>query len=146
MAVSTASYPRKRASSKQEFNLAMGMLITLKATQGTLLLDIDEKNWCQIRLSDASGQVELGADDINVIAARLTQALGNGHFKSCGEIKGRPVAWVMSLFEQHSTLYIGAKSNTVDLFFQDSGGKLIAKMSLSDGERQEWHSQLADFN
>lgn len=124
----------------------MRKVINLKASKGSLILDADKNDWCRVKLSNPSGESDLGADDIEIIAARLSHALSNGQSYTCGEIDGQPVAWVMSLMEKHYTIYIGAESNTIDLFLQNSNGELFAKVSLSERERENWCSQLADFD
>jgi hypothetical protein len=125
------------------------MVTTLKAESTELTLNADSSNWCQLTLQSHHQKFKLGAETLPILVQRLQQALiapleGN----PAGSILGTEVHWVMTLAEQHCTIYAGnveqagANAPNRQLFFQDSDGVLLAQVTLNDGTRTAWAKQL----
>lgn len=119
------------------------MVKTLEASGARLRLDVEGNGWCRVTLQEGGRSTALGADRADIVARRLTAALlGNLSNSVVGRLQGMPVRWVLSLAEQHGSIYVNTEGRFT-LFFQDADGKLIYTLDLSEEEKVRWHDELA---
>ena len=103
------------------------MFIALPSAAATLTLDADERGWCRVRLRLESRDIALGAELQNILIERLDRALLDElPGDESGRIGGVPVRWVLSLSEQHATIYAAEVDGVRRLFFQAGDGHSIA--------------------
>lgn len=118
------------------------MVIELVGPRTRLMLS-GQPDWCEIRLETEDREVELGADSAAVVLERLASAVAEElTLDRAGEIDGLTVAWVASLSDQHTTIYVGTSDSRRVLFFQDADGKTFARVDLDDASRKEWSEKL----
>lgn len=118
--------------------------ILLEAAGGRLRLEPDENAWCRVTLEVAEDRdVELGADSLSTVRMRLLNALGPLRGLVSGEIDGRAVYHVLSLFERHCTLYAADAPEGRRLFIQDAGGKVLGAITIPNDRRRAWASALS---
>jgi hypothetical protein len=119
------------------------MKLELEAPEATLVLDTNERGWCQVVLRLPDRVLALGAEMHKTVIARLINGVSDrlpGPIS--GRIDGVPVPWVVSLFEQHSSVYAADVDEGRRLFIQDRDAKWIAVMTLSAEDRRRWLSRL----
>ncbi len=80
----------------------------------------------------------MGADDKTTIAERLQEGLCKNDLESIGELDEMPVAWVLSLAEKHTSIYVGIGSDARHFFFQNEDGDTFAKLSLAPETCKNW--------
>jgi hypothetical protein len=120
-------------------------VLELKTGTLTMRLDPNRDGWCKVILLTAGKEITLGADVFPVLRTRLREAFRSDSAASvCGEIDGRPVRWVLSLFEEHGSIYAADDRGSVILYFQDADGKMIAQTVLGAIERRSWIEKLSD--
>jgi len=114
------------------------MVIILSAGEARLRLSGDA-DWCDVRLENASQEIELGADSAAVVLERIAAALADDFpTGSAGQIDGLDVAWVVSLSEHHTSMYVATSGSDRVLLFEDAAGKVIGRVELDEAERGEW--------
>jgi len=97
-----------------------------------LTLEIGEGNWTQVSLKTEKGIIILGAESLTSITHKILSAFQEYPIrKTVGKFDGLNVIWVLSLAEKHSSLYLARTSSRSILFFQNSEGKLIAKVDIA---------------
>lgn len=118
------------------------MVIELVGSKARLMLS-GQPEWCELRLETLGREIELGADSAAVVLGRLASAVAEPlTLEPAGEIGGLSVAWVVSLSEQHTTIYVGASKSRRVLFFQDADGRTLARVDLDERRRGEWSEKL----
>ena len=109
----------------------------------TLRLLTDARGWCQVELATEGSTTALGAETKRIVTERLLTGLTDSLTgKSAGQIHGVTVRWVMSLSERHCSVYAGDVGTDRHLFFQASGGELLATVVLSEQQRYNWLREL----
>jgi hypothetical protein len=124
-------------------------MIELVASDGTLRVcppgkDGCKDGWCRVELA-RDGKVEvLGADAGDKVIRRLAAGMRESFSGSAaGMIKGIPVYAVMSLFEEHCTIYAADAHGSRLLFVQRPDGSLLATVTLTHEQRAAWLAQLS---
>jgi hypothetical protein len=88
----------------------------------------------------------LGAESLEYISKQLLPALSipweELEQPVAGEINGYSVKWVLTLSEEHSTLYLSIDGNTRLLYWQDKDANLIFIIYLSAEQATQWKGQL----
>lgn len=121
------------------------MVTILSSARGSLVLQPDGNEWCQVLLDTEERRVPLGADTRAVIAERLLRALQDAPGgPTSGVIDGVTVRWALSLAERHSTVFVGDQSGRRVLFIQADDGSLVAKLPLSADDIVRWSDQLRE--
>lgn len=120
------------------------MVTTLEADDVKLFFVSDANEWCSLRLEKDDQSWDLGADTKNVIARKLSFALDKQHsMVESGTIYGTSVAHVITLFENHYSIYIGRiKNSERTLFFQDKSNNIVATVRLDEKKRADWLEAL----
>lgn len=119
------------------------MVIVLTSGPVTLTLSADASGWCKVQLAHAGQLLQLGADTKSVVIERLMQGLLDElRGQSSGLIDGINVTWVLSLAERHTSIYAAQHEHKKLLFFQDADGKVVARIELTDEDRQRWLREL----
>jgi hypothetical protein len=120
-------------------------MIELAASEGTLRVHPPQKDgWCRVELETAGNIEVLGADARDKVLKRLAAGVRDVFKGSAvGMIKGIPVHAVMSLFENHCTIYAADANGMRTLFVQRADGRLAGTLSLTAEQRQQWLAVLA---
>jgi hypothetical protein len=106
-----------------------------------LIARIAGASWCGCTLVVGENRVFLGAESRSYIIDHLIEALGPRR-NVTGRINDLEVSWVLSLAEEHSSLYIAGEADCRVLFLQDRNGQLIHTMRLSMSDVESWRAEL----
>lgn len=119
------------------------MVIKLVASKTELTLRSDDDGWCEIDLFLGGRNVRLGADQQKLVTERLASGLDR-ELKGdvVGVINGMDVVWVLSLSEEHGTIFAAADGERRVIFFQEASGLLLGTVVLSTEDRARWLGQL----
>lgn len=119
------------------------MVTRLVAPDVELTLSSDKDGWCEVDLSLRGRTVRLGADQQQLVTDRLASALED-ELKGdvTGVINGINVVWVLSLCEDHATIFAADADVRRVLFFQDSSGSLLGSANLTAEDRMQWLARL----
>lgn len=118
-------------------------MIELVAADVTLRVRRQTDGWCRVELERAGVVDDLGADARDKVLRRLMAGLGDKLAGStAGMIKGIPVHAVMSLFENHCTIYAADAHGARHLFVQRADGSLLATVTLAPEQRAQWLASL----
>jgi hypothetical protein len=121
------------------------MVTILSSAKGSLVLQPDDNEWCQVLLDTDDRMVPLGADMRSTVAERLLRALHDAPGgPTSGMIDGVTVRWVLSLAERHSTVFVGEQSGRRILFVQADDGSLMATLPLNADDIARWSDQLRE--
>lgn len=109
------------------------------------MLQPDGDQWCQVLLDSGEHMVPLGADTKSAIVKQLLRALHDAPGgPTSGVIEGVAVRGALSLFERHSTLFVGDHAGRRVLFIQAQDGSLVARLDLSPDDIVRWSEQLRE--
>lgn len=109
-----------------------------------LVLTIGANRWTTVELLHATGRHRMGSDVIDVVQFKLTRALADElGGKPIGSLFGVPVHAMMSLAEDHHTVYAGQVGTFRHLYVQNAQAKLVASLELSPEDRESWKRVLA---
>ncbi len=100
--------------------------------------------WCQVVLRTPKGEYALGADSRKIVFQRLFDGLSQDLSLPSYEIAGVKVAWVMSLGEKHTSIYVGLVEGNRCLYFQDGNARIITTLRLSYGDVKAWLTSLRE--
>ncbi|HEX8616121.1 MAG TPA: hypothetical protein VF911_00935 [Thermoanaerobaculia bacterium] len=125
----------------------MGEVITLSLDDGARAVVLEETSgvrWFACVFVDARNgeSLPLGAENREYLLSRLRTVLDESE-DVVGTIDGRPVRWILSLAEQHVSIYVnadGAPGRT--LFVQDSRGEVLRKAELHPADIRIWRASL----
>jgi|SRR5215213_2653432 len=117
--------------------------LELRAAAAGIRLEAYAGGWARCYLTHEGGEVFLGAESLPNIVERLSSGLCGAGGEVAGHMSGRAVWWVLSLAEQHCTLYVTADGGEPTLFWQDRNGSLLAALALPEATRGEWCEQLS---
>jgi hypothetical protein len=121
------------------------MVTTLSTCDGRLLLRLLESGWCEIQLESGGRITALGADDIDVIRRKLGAALeGPLAGPERGMIDDHVVRWVLSLSENHATVYAADVGEHRRLYFQAGDGSQLGSLGLTVEDRRHWLAGLGE--
>jgi hypothetical protein len=117
------------------------MRLALEARDARLVLDTNDRGWCQVVLHLPDRVVSLGAETHENVIARLSKGLGDALAGPiAGWVDDVPVRCTLMLFEHHCSVY--AVDVAESLHVQDRDAKWIAVVTLSAEERHGWLSRL----
>lgn len=117
--------------------------IQLNAEDSVLSLNTGENNWCEVKLQSGNQSYQLGAEDKTKIIERLQEGLCKNDLESIGELDGVSVAWVLSLAEKHTSIYVGISGDTRHFFLQNEAGDTFAKLNLTPDTCKNWLKLLS---
>jgi len=109
---------------------------------GTLEINATNSSWCQCRLILESQKISLGAESLLYITSHLLSALEKPEQGYTGEWRGHKVKWVLTLADQHSTLYVASEGEHLILLWQASTTELIASLRLSVDDCALWRTEI----
>ena len=119
------------------------MVIMLTVRDVVLRLCSGETGWCKVELWDGQRQYPLGADSRSVVIERLSRGLADKlEGPPAGSIEGVAVTWILSLAERHTSVYSADVGGIRQFYFQGADGSLIARICLTDNDRQKWLTRL----
>ena len=120
------------------------MVMTILTTgEKRLVLESEPSSWCRVSLHSEQGSTALGGDTRTVIVERLRAALSDETTSPvAGVLRGVEVRWVLSLAEEHATLFIGNYSGRRTLFIQAHDGSLLETLMLSCEDVVRWRALL----
>jgi hypothetical protein len=120
------------------------MTIALPVADAELLLEGED--WCAVSLRRGSSSTRLGAESRSVLASRLIANIISPAGPPCGEIDGCSVYWVVSLAEEHFTLYAHFLTGPqCRIFVQSSSGALVWSGLLTQEQLQLWQQRLGPY-
>ncbi len=96
--------------------------------------------WWRWEILRPDGITVLGADDLFSRAASVLANIEAG--SSAGEVDGRTVRWILSLFEGHHSLYASDDGADRLLLFQDGDARIIWRDRLLADHRREWAERI----
>lgn len=119
------------------------MVIKLVTSETELTLRSDQDGWCEVDLFLGGRTVRLGADQQQLVIERLASGLDR-ELKGdvVGVISGMDVVWVLSLSEEHGTIFAADDGERRVIFFQEASGSLLGTVALSGEDRARWLGQL----
>jgi hypothetical protein len=122
------------------------MVIELNADKSLLKILFEEERFCSMYFFDGDYEHYLGQDLSLIVLSRLIEAFEK-RLPLAGNIKNVNVAWVLSMPDAHSTLYleISDSSNQTEsrkIFFEDKHGKLIGFLDVESSELSLWIESL----
>ena len=126
----------------------MDKIINLLA--GNYMLKLETKNisnWCKVYFLDSQKglSVFLGADDMKIICSRLCSALKGEKLNEKAIYKhgNRELFWILSLFEQHASIYGTLIDNFgIKIFCVEDGGEYLPELYLEKHDVESWISTL----
>src|SRR6187549_3359755 len=102
------------------------MVVLLQCSDGALEFSSDGSGWCSVALIQSEHRHPLGADTLAVVRKKLSDGLQAPlKVPSSGRLAGYDVHWMLSLTEQHSSIYAADADGRRLLFFQGADGRLI---------------------
>lgn len=110
-------------------------------TDGELRLAMRHQGWWELTLVAAQRTTVLGCDFLGPIAEGMLARL-SAPGEAAGEREGRPVHWVLSLWEQHHSVYCALERGDRLLYFQDVRGQVIWRDRLSPAHLYRWVAVL----
>lgn len=110
-------------------------------------LSTDEGDaWCSVELVTPAGVTKLGADTLSIIRGRLLAAL-RGPPDSGPTQEGGPAprtrSWVLSLSEEHASIYVTDEGGLQMLEIWDGAGAQLSTLSLDETTAAAWVSLLS---
>lgn len=122
----------------------MGKIIKLMAGNHMLKLEADNSsNWCKVYFFDhqKGSSVLLGADDLKSICSKLYSALKmeNLNGKEIYKHETQELFWILSLFEQHTSIY-GSLTDNLDMkiFCVEDCGCFLPEVHLEKQDIEKW--------
>jgi len=120
------------------------MVRTLTTDDFNLTLESDSNGWCEVYIRIGYKTIRLGADHEAIVVQRLMSAMDrNLNGPMVGAIQGINVVWILSLAEEHATIYAGDDAGYRILFFQDASGNPVGDVRLTHDDKRHWLSILA---
>ncbi len=117
-------------------------ILALPMVEGTLRIDIDIYGWSKCYLVEGKRELYLGAGLIENLARKILAHL-EGEAKSEGEeIAEKGARRVITLSEEHHTLYLGGAGSERRFTVQDRDGKVIARKGLTAPGLEKWRDEL----
>jgi hypothetical protein len=117
--------------------------VRLPLRRAALLLEWTAGGWCAVHLEQRGQRVHLGSDAISTVAPRLLANVERPQGAAAGEIEGRPVWWVLSLSERHSSIYCGFRGADRDLVVQGREAERLWQGGLSEDDWRAWRTALS---
>jgi hypothetical protein len=113
-------------------------------THAGLVLTIGANKWTSVELIHASGRNRMGSDVLDVVLFKLKRALADELAgKPIGAMFGVAVHAMMTLGEDHHTVYAGQVGTFRHLYIQNAEAKLVATLELAPEDRATWLGALA---
>jgi hypothetical protein len=113
--------------------------LVLESESGTLRVVPQNDGWCAVTLSLAGSDHRLGADAPKVVLMKLAAGLADElRGKEIGKIRGLPVRAIMSLFEDHCTIYATNEGDDRLWIVQRPDASLLGTVRLSREDRVRW--------
>ncbi len=117
-------------------------ILALPMVEGTLRIDIDIYGRSKCYLVEGKRALYLGAGLIENLARKILAHL-EGEAESEGEeIAEKGARCVITLSEEHHTLYLGGAGSKRRFTVQDRDGKVIARKGLTDLDLEKWRGDL----
>lgn len=119
------------------------MVTKLVVAGAKLTLRSNEEGWCTVDLTLPDKTIRLGAEDRDWVLHHLAAALEKQITgKVNGVVEGLSVVWGISLSEMHCSMYVADRDGQRVLFFQDANASWLARVVLTNEERERWLAQL----
>ena len=122
----------------------MDKMITLLSGDYSLLFTVNKAtNWCIVQFHSIKNNTStlLGADDFVIICSRLHSVLKKERLNDKetfihGDFE---LFWILSLFEQHASIY-GSVTNSlgIRIFCVEDGGNYLPELHLTMIDVQRW--------
>jgi hypothetical protein len=110
-------------------------ILSLPMGEGTLRVDIDIYGWAKCYLVEGREALYLGAALIENLGRKIM-----AHLERETE-EARPV---ITLSEEHHTLYLGGEGGKRKFTVRDRDGKVIARQGLTGSELEKWREELKE--
>jgi hypothetical protein len=122
------------------------MVIELKTGKSLLKILFEQEGFCRMYFFDSGCEHYLGKDLSTIILSRLIGSFENT-LSSAGRIHCVNVAWVLSMPDVHSSVYleIPESSNQMEfrkIFFENKHGHLIGSLEVESSELFLWIESL----
>jgi hypothetical protein len=110
----------------------------LPISECSLELITDSTGWTKVYFISSDIRKHIGADTIEIIQNRLIENLCHPNSASAGKINGQEVFWVISLSEEHYTLYASKITEGWQVYLQGPDGKIYWSGLLSKNQHDLW--------
>jgi hypothetical protein len=122
------------------------MVIELKAGKSLLRILLEQEGFCRMYFFDSGCEHYLGKDLSIIVLSRLIDSFEK-NLPSAGCVNGVNVAWVLSMPDVHSSVYleIPESSNQMEfrkIFFENRHGKSIGFLEVESSELLLWIESL----
>ena len=111
-------------------------ILILPARPGSIKLVV-ASGWCQVVLVLAHGERSLGAESEGYVIDHLIAGL-----RACDVRVPRAPQWLLSLAEQHASLYSFSLTAGIGLMVQDSEARTVFLTELDEYTRERWLFRL----
>lgn len=116
--------------------------IELKGQAGALYLTDQENQWCQVGLLLDGKNTILGSDDGGILRKRLGTALKPSLDGEWVEREKMKVYFVLTLFEQHGSIYTADCDDGRILSFENAQGESLGSFALTREDCLRWEALL----
>lgn len=118
-------------------------IIELKASGKSIIIQGKKaEKWYEVSLINQNKKIILGYENIDIIIERFYKLFNKNILNKTGELDGKDIYWIMSLNEIHHSIYINFDNEEINMFFENSEGKIIQQMKITQFEQQEWKKIL----
>jgi hypothetical protein len=121
-------------------------MIRLCANNCCIDIDITNKDWCKCWLIIDDNSTYLGSENLKYLKDHLLAGLDGNPQKISGHSNDDNFSWVLSLAEAHTALYIAKNGQDRVLLLQDTNGKDICRIELSNKKYLEWRNQITSIS
>lgn len=103
-----------------------------------IVFETDGNNWCTVSIVNGEKITKLGADIKSIIYKKIIEGFGKfNEREAVGTIEGIKVISILSLFEEHCSLYFGIRDDEKILFIQNAKGELIERLRLTNSDLEK---------
>lgn len=120
------------------------MVMELPGRNGVLRLTVGAESWCHVELAMADCVTPLGADTLRIVKQRLRSATMPSLELQWVDSPDGAVAFVMSFYEHHATIYALDAGDLRVLVCQNAQAKEVGRLELSKQNCRTWIALLTD--
>jgi hypothetical protein len=109
------------------------------------IIQILENGWTQVYLQTKNERHFLGADTLKDILCRLLVGVSEVNRETAGQIDGKDVICVVSLYEKHHSIYATQNKEPTIFYVQNREAKVIFTFTVSSQTKQFWKTEIKTF-
>lgn len=106
-----------------------------EGSDGKLIFEIENPNWCKMILLNPSKKLFLGGDLYSIIKKKLLDVLKTTTTNSKIKLENRDIIWAISLLETYTTIFISVDfPKTLYFLYRDKDMNDFDKLALTEYE------------